>query len=225
MLLRAVLLAMLGRFDEAWPLAHTANDRLRALRGSLEEGWLAEIAMLEGDYEAAARHLRRSCDAAEARGMRNVVAGCAPELARVLCKLGRDDEAAALAQLGRRFAAEHDTWAQLRWRRGQALVDARSGNHAEAEGLAREAVAIAERTDGLNDQGGALCDLAEVLAAAGRTEEAGAALGQALDRYERKKNLAMVAQLRERLAALPRQNLPTATASERPAGVESRDVV
>jgi class 3 adenylate cyclase/tetratricopeptide (TPR) repeat protein len=225
MLLRAVLLAMLDRFEEAWPLAHTANDRLRALRGSLEEGWLAQIALFEGDYEAAARHLRRSCDAAEERGMRNVVAGYAPKLARVLCKLGRLDEAAPLAQLGRRCAAEHDIWAQVLWRRGQALVDARSGNHVEAERLAREAVAIAERTDALNDQGEALCDLAEVLAAAGRTEEAGAALGQAVDRYERKKNLAMVAQLRERLAVLPRRDLPASTASERPTGVESRDVV
>jgi hypothetical protein len=37
---------------------------------------------------------------------------------------------------------------------------------------------------------------------AGRTEEAVDALGQALDRYEGKKNLAMVAQVRPRLEAL-----------------------
>ena len=32
MLLRAVLLAMLGRFDQAWPLAREANDRLERLQ-------------------------------------------------------------------------------------------------------------------------------------------------------------------------------------------------
>ena len=41
-----------------------------------------------------------------------------------------------------------------------------------------------------------------MLAAAGRTGEAADALEQALKRYERKKNLAMLAQVRPRLAAL-----------------------
>ena len=51
-------------------------------------------------------------------------------------------------------------------------------------------------------QGDALCDLAEVLHAAGRSDEAAATLGQALERYERKNNLAMAAQVRDRLAEL-----------------------
>ena len=88
------------------------------------------------------------------------------------------------------------------WRQVQALVHAHRGEHAQAEPLAREAVAISEPTDALNFQGDALCDLAEVLAAAGRVEEAGVALAQALERYERKKNLAMVAQVQPRLEAL-----------------------
>ena len=74
--------------------------------------------------------------------------------------------------------------------------------------MAREAVALSERTDSLNFQGAALWDLAEVLAAAGRTHEAAEALKQALERYERKKNLAMVAQVRPKLEAL-RQKMPT----------------
>ena len=40
------------------------------------------------------------------------------------------------------------------------------------------------------------------LRAAGRTEEAAEALEQALERYERKKNLAMVAQVRPSLERL-----------------------
>ncbi len=85
---------------------------------------------------------------------------------------------------------------------GAGARPAHRGEHGEAEPLAREAVAIVERTDALNQQGDALCDLAEVLAAAGRTDEAADALEQALERYERKKNLAMVAQVRPKLEAL-----------------------
>ena len=47
-----------------------------------------------------------------------------------------------------------------------------------------------------------------MLAAAGRIDEAAEALDQALERYERKKNLAMVAQVRPKLDAL-RQKMPT----------------
>jgi hypothetical protein len=63
-------------------------------------------------------------------------------------------------------------------------------------------VEIAEQTDALTNQGDTLSDLAEVLAVAGRSSEAAAALAQALDRYERKKNLAMVAQVRPKLEEL-----------------------
>ena len=44
--------------------------------------------------------------------------------------------------------------------------------------------------------------LAEVLHAAGQPEQAEAALAQALERYERKHNLAQAAQARDRLAEL-----------------------
>ena len=59
-----------------------------------------------------------------------------------------------------------------------------------------------ERTDALNFQGDTFCDLGEVLHAAGRGVEAVDAFAQGLDRYERKKNLAMTAQVRDRLASL-----------------------
>jgi predicted Zn-dependent protease len=63
-------------------------------------------------------------------------------------------------------------------------------------------VAIGERTDMLNDQGGAFVDLAEVLSLAGRLEEAVEALEQAKPRYERKGNVVMAERTRDRLAAL-----------------------
>ena len=77
-------------------------------------------------------------------------------------------------------------------------------------------VAIRDRTDALNFQGDALCDLAEVLAAAGRTDEAADALEQALERYERKKNLAMVAQVKPKLEALRQKRRPSGVYGHEP---------
>jgi ATP/maltotriose-dependent transcriptional regulator MalT len=116
--------------------------------------------------------------------------------------LGRHDEAERFAERGRKLGDEQDVVTQALWRQVQALVNARRGHHSEAEQLAREAVAITERTDALNWQGDALCDLAEVQRAAGQSDQAATTLAQALERYERKNNLAMTAQVRKRLAEL-----------------------
>jgi class 3 adenylate cyclase/tetratricopeptide (TPR) repeat protein len=200
---RAWLLAMLDRFEDAWSVAHEASERVRELTGSERGRWyLGEIATLAGDHEAAARHLRRWCDYLEAHGRRGNLSTFAPRLARSLCALRRFGEAEPLARLGRELGDEQDVATQALWRQAQARVHASRGAYGEAETLAREAVTIAEQTDWLNDQGNAWCDLAEVLASADRSDEAAAALEQALERYERKKNLAMVKQVRLRLAAL-----------------------
>ncbi len=200
-LLRAKLLAMLGRFDEAREIANDASARAREL-GDSPEQQLAEIATLAGDRLTAAQHLRRVCDELEAQGNLGFLSTYAPLLGRELCALGQYDEAERLARLGRELGTPDDASAQMLWRQVQALVHAHRGEHAEAERLGREAVEISERTDALNAQGDALCDLAEVLETAGRPTEATEALEQALDRYERKQNLAMVAQVRPRLEAM-----------------------
>jgi class 3 adenylate cyclase/tetratricopeptide (TPR) repeat protein len=208
MLARAYLLAQLGRFEEAWAIAREQTERLRGLRGTGHEAWLAWIARLEGDEEAAARYFRAFCDFGEEHGITGILGSFAPELGRSLCALGRHEEAESLAQLGREVSNEEDLMPQMMWRRVQALVHAHRREHAHAARLAREAIAIVGPTDALNEQADTLCDLAEVLAAAGRTDEAAQALEQALERYERKKNLAMVGQVRPRLVALRTATTP-----------------
>ncbi|HVN60118.1 MAG TPA: AAA family ATPase [Gaiellaceae bacterium] len=208
LLLRAKLLAMLGRFDEARGIANDASARVSEL-GDSPEQQLAEIAALAGDHLTAAQHLRRVCDEHEAQGNVGYLSTSAPKLGHELCALGQYDEAERLARHGRELGTPDDVGTEMIWRQVQALVHAHRGEHAEAERLAREAVEIAERTDALNAQGDALCDLAEVLEAAGRPTEAAEALEQALDRYERKQNLAMAAQLRPRLEARHKANAST----------------
>ena len=91
---------------------------------------------------------------------------------------------------------------QILARQVQAKVLARRGQYAEGERVAREAIALADATDGLIFQGDALRDLAEVLELAGRSAETAVALREALERYERKGALAPAERIRERLPAL-----------------------
>lgn len=200
LLRRACLLAMLGRIEEAWATALPAAERWRQFRGGASgDDMLAAIAELAGDHETTEGYLRHLCDTLERHGNRGILSTVAPQLGRSLCALGRYDEAEPLAQRGRELGSDDDFATQMLWRQVQARVDAHRGRHDEAERLALEAVAIGEQTDALNYQGDALCDLAEVLAAAGRSDDAATALTQALDRYERKRNLAMARRVRQRL--------------------------
>ena len=200
---RATVLAMLDRQAEAWVVALDASDRLRELTGDHgAEYCLAEIATLGSDHEAAARYSRTYYEWVEEHHFTGILSTWAPTLGRSLCALRRYEEAEPLAQQGRALGDPQDVATQALWRQVQALVHARRGQHADAERLAREAVAIVEQTDGLNMQGDALCDLAEVLAAAGSADEAAAVLAQASERYERKHNVAMTRQVRKQLAAL-----------------------
>jgi class 3 adenylate cyclase/tetratricopeptide (TPR) repeat protein len=200
---RATLLAMLGRFDEAWAIALPAAEHWRELGGEAENDQaLADVAILRGNHAQAERYIRGMCEMMERRGSVGYLSTYAPMLGRSLCALGRHDEAEAYAERGRELGTEDDFITQMLWRQVKALVLSHRSEHLEAERLAREAVAIGERTDALNWQADALCDLAEVLRTAGRLGEAADTLEQALERYERKKNLAMVAQVRPKLEAL-----------------------
>jgi tetratricopeptide (TPR) repeat protein len=121
--------------------------------------------------------------------------------------LGRFDEAEEAAERARSLEEELGT-PDYSWRQVLARVKAHRGDRAEAERLTREAVAATEEGDLLNEQCLAHWDLGEVLAAAGRPDEAAASLEQALDRCRRKKNLALARQARERLAELRPETQP-----------------
>ena len=202
LLLRALLLAMLDRIDEAWAVALPAEERLREIGFSTGGEWLAEIALIAGDHEAAAAYLRDACDALEASGRLTELSTYAALLGYALCKLGRNDEAELRARQGRELGEPDDIATQQLWRQTQALVHAARGEREQAELLAREAVDWSRRSDSPLSQGYALSDLADVLEAADRREEASAALREALARYEGKGIIPLARRTRERLAAL-----------------------
>ena len=200
--IRAVMLAMVDRFDEAWADVTAAAERLREFGDEMPPVGPADLAELAGDHPLAAAHYRTVCDWLEAQGLLAPLSTYAPAQGRHLAALGRYEEAQRLAERGRALGALEDVDAQIRWRQVQALVLAHRRDHLEAERHAREAVAIADGTDMLRLQGDAYCDLAEVLDTAGRREEAVAVWQEALDRFERKGIIPLARRVRERLAEL-----------------------
>jgi class 3 adenylate cyclase len=208
---RAWLLAMLDRGDEAWQIAEEANARLRDPGDALWGEWIiAEISILAGDYADASKRLRMLCEWLETREQLAFLGSFVGRLGRSLSLLGRFDEAEEFAERARALDEETDPAqpSDFMWRQALAHVHTHRGELAEAERLAREAVAESERTDWLSDQSLALWDLADVLAAADRVDEAVAALEEALDRCRRKQNLALARQLGNRLAQLRSEALP-----------------
>jgi tetratricopeptide (TPR) repeat protein len=204
---RAGSLAMLGRFDEARAilaeqraeLAERGGGVLLANITAFESVW---IELWAGDPAAAAEFGAEGCRLHEEFGQQSFLPGAAANLAQALYALDRLDEADALASRAAELGASDDVWNELLWRRVLAKVLARRGEHAEAERLAREAVAVCEETDMLDPQGDAYADLAEVLLLGGNADEAAAALEQALERYKRKENRVSAQRAQERLAEL-----------------------
>jgi class 3 adenylate cyclase/tetratricopeptide (TPR) repeat protein len=190
----ADLEAMQGRLDSARDMIAQAQALAQelGLEVLLAVGaWVAaDIEMLAGDAAAAERELRPACEALERMGNWGNLAVLAPILADVLFVQGRDEEALTLTELTERIASTWDVQPQIAWRRVRAKLLARRGDVEEAERLAREATALAARTDFVTDRAQAAADLAEILRLVGRPKEAAAALQEALRLYEEKGNVA-----------------------------------
>jgi len=204
---RAPALAMLGRFDEA--RAITASLRMElAERGgkvllALTTGHVsAEVEELAGNYEAAAELAREGCRLLEELGEQAWLSTALGILALALYPLGRLDEADEWAERAADLGASDDAITQMLWRQVRAKVLAVRGASADAERLAREAVAIGDGTDLISARGDAYADLAEVLVLGDKTNDALDALEQALANYTRKGNLVGIERAQSRLAEL-----------------------
>jgi tetratricopeptide (TPR) repeat protein len=201
-------LALRGQFEEAreWyagglRLLQDLGQQL-SVAGTSQEFY--DIAMLAGEPAAAEQRLRSACDMLEVMGNVGFLGtrlGC---LADAIYAQGRYAEADAICERAEDVVAgdPHDRDAQFRWRAVRAKVLARRGEHVSAESMAREAVSLIADTDWLNAKGGAYLDLAEVLQLAGRADEAGIALHDALHLFEAKENDVAVRRTRARIDEL-----------------------
>ncbi|HET6813965.1 MAG TPA: AAA family ATPase [Actinomycetota bacterium] len=173
-------------------------EQTLALAGDMGENRVASLARefaagalaMAGELAAAERQLRQGIRVLERQGESGMRSNMTVDLAHVLHRLGRPEEALRVALAGRAIAAHDDLFTQVRWRGAAARSLALQGRVAEAERLAAEAVGLAEPTDMLTMRGDALLDQAAVAAAAGRPEDAARAALAALDLYRAKGNRA-----------------------------------
>ena len=86
----------------------------------------------------------------------------------------------------------------------RAKLLARRGDVEGGERVAREATALAARTDFLDGRAQAVADLAEVLRLAGRQKESEAAVREAIRLHEQKGNIAAAALLTGSANSAPR---------------------
>jgi class 3 adenylate cyclase/tetratricopeptide (TPR) repeat protein len=204
---RAGGLSMLGRFEEARAIESDVRAELADrgstinLAGVTAHGG-AELELLAGDPAAAVEFGEEGCRLFEEAGERGMLSTAAGMLAQALYTLGRLDAAERRAIQATELGASDDAITQMLSKQVRAKVLARSGEHAEAERLAREAVAVGSEAEMPNSLGDAHSDLAEVLELAGRCEEAAAEVAKALALYERKGNVVMSERARARMARL-----------------------
>ncbi|MBA3364895.1 MAG: hypothetical protein H0U03_03795 [Actinobacteria bacterium] len=201
-----------GRFEEARGQAAASRSiykdlgqRLAYGRTSTIEG---NIELLAGDPEAAERALREGVELLESIGETANLSTIAALLAEAMNRQERYDEAERFSELSERAAAPEDLASQIGWRSTRATVLAQRGEAAKAEGLAREAVAIARGTDYLDMHAEALLALADVLAVGGRSAQALPIIEEACLLYDRKGNLVMAEKARALLAEL-REAVPS----------------
>ena len=200
---RSYLEAMQMRIDVARELI------ARALTLALERGLgvsgathvrpaIADIELLAGNLDVAERELRIACEETEAIGELGFLSSMTPILIDILLAQGRDREALEATERWRadRLTVPEDVDAHAGWRRVRARALARFGEFDEAEQLAREAIEMLAPSDFVNNQADAQVGLAEVLALAGRGDDAAAASAEAIRLYEAKGNLIAIAALR-----------------------------
>jgi class 3 adenylate cyclase/tetratricopeptide (TPR) repeat protein len=179
----AGLHAMRGDFEEARRRGGLAETIFLELGLQLAFAGLTQVTgpleLLAGDPAAAERELRRGLEILEPSSSDGYQQAL---LAEALYGQGRRTEAAECVRLAAAKDDEGLVLSQVTWRSVRAKLEG-------SEGLAREALALAETTDATNLIADALVDLAIV---AGDHD---GAVAQALELYDRKANVAARARL------------------------------
>jgi class 3 adenylate cyclase/tetratricopeptide (TPR) repeat protein len=200
----AILYAMAGNSERARAHARSSAAAYAELglphSGPEEAAGIVE--MLGGDPAAAEHHLRRGYELHARFGETGFLSTFAANLAHALHAQGRDGEAEEFTRISEGAAAADDVVSQFLWRSARAKVLARRKEFEEAEALAREAVRIAGETGYILWGADTLMDLAEVLRAAGRVDEAILPIQDALARYEAKCDVVSSAKARALLTEL-----------------------
>jgi tetratricopeptide (TPR) repeat protein len=193
-----------GHFDQA----RETFGRGRAILAEIGlRTWIAGqtqvmgyVEMLAADYAAAEREFRFGYEEYERMGETGVRSLNAAMLAEALYEQGRDDESERYVQLSRDLAADDDVASQVAWRAVKARLLARRDEVEDAERMARQAVGYEGGDTVLTAD--IWSGLGEVLALAGKEEEAKEAFAHAVQLHEHKGNIAGAARTRDLAARL-----------------------
>lgn len=196
---RGALCAMAGRFDEARALIERARhifvSEIRAPRMLM---FLAQsqttIELLDGDLEAAEDALRTRLELARGSKEPENISQAAARLALVLRRLGLPGEAAELARESADVAPVDGVTEQALSRAARAGAASDEGDHASAERLARDAIALVPE-EMLNLRADLFVELAGILRAADHRREADDATRDATRLYALKGNIAATSRL------------------------------
>ncbi|HKX25426.1 MAG TPA: adenylate/guanylate cyclase domain-containing protein, partial [Actinomycetota bacterium] len=147
----AHLEASRGRFDEARRLDSEGRTLLRELGLEVLAAATAHgsafIELAAGDLEAAEAELRAGYEALDRIGEKAYLSTVAADLAEVMYRQGRLDEAERYTALSEEASDPNDLAAQIGWRAVRGKIEARRGDLKKGERLARDAVSLAEDTD------------------------------------------------------------------------------
>jgi tetratricopeptide (TPR) repeat protein len=165
---------------------------------------IAEIELFAGDFAAVEREVAAGCDELEKAGDWGHLVSVLPYLMDALYPLGRAEEIASRLDAADPHVIDEDHDAQLGMRRARAKLLAARGDLAGAAALAREAVELGEGKTARLIHARTLETLAEILTQDGRNADAAAALGQAIEIYERKGCTGFAEAARARVALLAR---------------------
>jgi DNA-binding SARP family transcriptional activator len=194
---QAALLAMQGRFDDAWQMNDQARqifvERMhvrRMLRFVAQSN--AFVYLLAGYPVEAEREFKVAVDLTSEMGEREPLALAAAGLSTALARQGRVGDAAHYAALSRRAAPAQAVMAQALSRAAAARCASASGDHSKAQQLARQAVRRAP-TEMPNVRADVLSVEAEILRTSGQADAARQTAARALALYERKGNTVLAA--------------------------------
>jgi DNA-binding SARP family transcriptional activator/class 3 adenylate cyclase len=193
----AHLRAMRGEFPVARELIARARrlaiERLHARRPLMFAARSsAEVELLAGDASTAENEVRIALQMASEMKEREVAAGCAARLARLVSVPGRWDEADELTTMSAALAPSEHRPDQALVLAARAAVRALGRDYHAAEELLGQALKLVP-VEMLNLRADVLADLAAVLGHSAHPAEAAATQREAIEMYERKGNLAAAA--------------------------------
>jgi class 3 adenylate cyclase/tetratricopeptide (TPR) repeat protein len=165
-----------GEFAEAERMVADAVALFSEAGGSVHQArtlmLLGEIESRKGDFKQAEKHYREGIRLLKPLGDRGTLCEVQRQLAQVLIRLGRIEEAELVALEARETVGPQDHGSRASTRMALGLVRAAQGRDAEAEALLREALEVLEGTELRLFSVEPLEALVEFLRERGRAEEA-----------------------------------------------------